>query len=534
MFPPPKGRPIAIETELKLAARTGDLPAVRRALEAMAAGGAAASEPPPRASRARLVSTYYDTPDHALARRGSSLRVRRQGRQFVQTLKSASVPGESSLARGEWEDRVAGDRPDPQATQTGPFLSPEIADQLRPLFRTEVTRTTIPLAPEPETRIEAAIDRGRIRNGSETPPEPISEVELELKSGAPSALYDVALKLLHVAPLRLERRSKAERGYRMAAHETGIPKAVHAHPVALEAGVSGALVLRRIGRTCIDHLLRNEDATLAGDVEGVHQMRVAVRRLRAILSAFALLLPDDQRRWASDELRWFADVLGEARNLDVFAGSLLPAARVALPIASEFERLSLSTERRRRMAHAGVIKAISSTHFTETLLALLRWLDGDDWCSEGGEALRQPIDTLAPFLLDRCRAQAEKRAKHFADQSAKKRHKLRIALKKLRYTAELFTGLYDTVAAKQFIQRLKRLQDDLGDANDVRVARDVVDSLAPSGRRATGVAHAGRRLLAWHKERLAKNEVQLRDHLDELLAAPPFWQPSPSTQSAET
>ena len=514
-----------------MAARTGDLPAVRRALEAMAADAAAPSEAPPRASRARLVSTYYDTPDHALARRGSSLRVRREGRKYVQTLKSASVPGESSLSRGEWEDRVKGDRLDPKASQTGPFLSPEIAEQLQPLFRTEVTRTTIPLAPEPETRIEAAIDRGRIRNGNETP-EPISEVELELKSGAPTALYDIALKLLHVAPLRLERRSKAERGYRMAAHEDNTPKVVHAEPVELQAGVSGAIVLRRIGRACIDQLLGNEDATLAGDVEGIHQMRVAVRRLRAILSACAPLLPDDQRRWASDELRWFADVLGESRNLDVFAEELLPPARAALPIASEFERLSLATERRRRIAHAGVIKAISSVHFTETLLALLRWLDGDDWCSEGGEALRQPVENLAPFLLDRCRAQAEKRAKHFADQTATKRHKLRIALKKLRYTAELFAGLYETGATKLFIQRLKRLQDDLGDANDVRVARDIVDSLTPSGRRATGIAHAGRRMLAWHKERIAKNEANLRQHLDELLAAPAFWQPTTSAQSA--
>jgi triphosphatase len=254
--------------------------------------------------------------------------------------------------------------------------------------------------------------------------------------------------------------------------------------------------------------------------------------LRAVLSAFAPLLPDDQRRWASDELRWFADVLGEARNLDVFAESVLAAARAALPVTSEFERLSVATERRRQMARAGVIEAISSTHYTETLLALLRWLDGDDWCSEGGQTLRQPIENLAPFLLDRCRAQAEKRAKHFAHQTAKKRHKLRIALKKLRYTAELFAGLYGAGETKQFIQRLKRLQDDLGDANDVRVARDIVDSLAPSGRRATGIAHAGQRMLAWHKERLAKNEAQLRAHLDELLAAPPFWQPSPSTLSA--
>src|SRR3984885_5627558 len=331
----PTGRPLANETALKLAASAGHLPAVRRALEAMAAS----PESPRRASRARLVSTYYDTPDHALARRGSSLRVRRHGRKFVQTVKSAASPGDSGLARGEWEDRVAGERPDPQAAQTGPFLSPEIAKQLRPLFRTEVSRLTIPLAPEPATRIEAAIDRGSIRNGDNTPPAKISEIELELKSGAATALYDVALKLLHVAPLRLEPRSKAERGYRLSEHEEGAGEAVHAAPLNLRAGLSAEAALQRIGRACLDHMLRNEDAALAGDAEGIHQMRVAVRRLRAILSAFAPLLPRAQRRWASGELRWFADVLGDTRNLDVFADGLVGPARAALPPASEFERL---------------------------------------------------------------------------------------------------------------------------------------------------------------------------------------------------
>ncbi|HXC26991.1 MAG TPA: CYTH and CHAD domain-containing protein [Stellaceae bacterium] len=518
----PRGRPIAIETELKLAARTGDLPAVRRALEAMAAAPGVAS----RTSRARLVSTYYDTPDHALARRGSTLRVRRHGRHFVQTVKAESASGESNLARGEWEDRVKGERPDPQATQTGPFLSPEIAGQLRPLFRTEVSRLTIPLAPGPATRIEAAIDRGRIRNGAETPPEPISEVELELKSGASTALYDVALKLLRVAPLRLERRSKAERGYRLAAHADDTARAVHAEPVDLHPGLSGEAVLRRVGRASLDHLLRNEDAALSGDGEGIHQMRVAVRRLRAILSAFAPMLPDEQRRWVSQELRWFGDALGDARNLDVFAGDLLAPARAALPIASEFERLAQATERQRRAAHAAVIKAISSTHYTEALLALLRWLDGGDWHLAAAASLHQPIEVLAPVLLDRCRAKAEKRAKDFSRQSAKKRHRLRIALKKLRYAAELFAPLYGAPEAKQFIQLLKRLQDDLGDANDVRVGREIVKGLTPHGHRSTGIAHAGKRLIAWHKRRIATNEPQLRRHLDELLAAEPFWQTS--------
>lgn len=472
-------------------------------------------------SRARLVSTYYDTPDHALARRGSSLRVRRQGRHYIQTVKAAGEVGE--IARGEWEDAVAGERPDPQATQTGPFLSPEIAGQLRPLFRTEVTRTTIPLTPEPATRIEAAIDRGRIRNGDDTPPARISEIELELKSGAPSALYDVALKLLHVAPLRLEPLTKAERGYRLSDHGHGPAKAVHAAALDLRPGMSAETALQRIGRACLDHMLRNEDAALAGNPEGIHQMRVAVRRLRAILSAFAPLLPREPRRWASIELRWFADILGDTRNLDVFASGLVRPARAALSPSSEFDPLGLAVARRRRVAHKEVVKAISSSRYTEAMLALLRWFDGREWrASSDDGVLDRPIEEIAPMLLERCRQKVEKRSRDFVGQSARQRHQLRIALKKLRYTAELFGNLYDGSGFRHFVQRLKRLQDDLGDINDVRVGRGIITSLSRPGSRSR-VARAGRRILAWHKRRLDRNEQRLRQRVSELKDASRFW-----------
>ena len=522
MHPPPWGRLIAIETELKLAARTGDLPAVRRALEAMAGnvGGR------PRATRSRLVSTYFDTPDHTLARHGSTLRVRRHGRKFVQTIKTTGAPGDRELSRGEWEDRVAGEQPDPQAAQTGPFLSPEIFAELRPLFRTEVSRLTIPLAPSPAIRIEAAIDRGLIRDGAQMPAEPISEIELELKSGAPTALYDVALKLLHVAPLRLERRSKSERGYLLAAHKHASVKAVHAAPVALSADLAGDEAFRRIAHACLDHLLHNEDAALSGDVEGIHQMRVAVRRLRAMLSAFSPLLPHAQRRRVSDELRWLAGLFGDARNLDVFADSLLASARDALPAAPEFDRLARALERRRRAAHAGVRSGISSLRYTETLLEVLRWLDGDDWHLAGAAALHDPIALLAPRMLDRFRNQVAKRARKFHHQSPNKRHRLRIALKKLRYAAEMFGSVYEPAAVKQFIQRLKRLQDDLGDANDVRVAHEIVARLVAERERGIGIARAGHLMLDWHRQRIAKHEPQLRNHMAELLATESFW-PAP-------
>ena len=98
---------------------------------------------------------------------------------------------------------------------------------------------------------------------------------------------------------------------------------------------------------------------------------------------------------------------------------------------------------------------------------------------------------------------------------------MRIVLKKLRYTSELLSGLYDTAAVEIFTGGLKRLQDDLGEANDVRVAQDIVAELARSG--GPTIAHAGKIVLDWHKRRLAGREPKTREHLRRLLAAEPFW-----------
>src|SRR5205807_4715008 len=153
--------------------------------------------------------------------------------------------------------------------------------------------------------------------------------ELELKSGPPTALYDVALDLLAVAPVRLEWRSKAERGYRLASGEPETIAAAHAAPLLLDPAQSGDAALQRIGLACLDQIRGNEAAVVAGLGDGIHQMRVAVRRLRAILSTFGKLLPESERRWASEELRWLADALGPARNLDVFETALIAPARQA-------------------------------------------------------------------------------------------------------------------------------------------------------------------------------------------------------------
>src|SRR6266404_101991 len=231
--------------------------------------------------RLKLVSTYYDTPALALHREQLSLRVRKQGREFVQTVKAENPTQADMLERKEWEDHIPSKRPVLDAPKTGKRLPDMVGDEeLHPVFTTTVTRTVIEIIPDPSARIEAA-------------------------------------------PIRIETRSKAERGYRLLGTDRLMPQAVRVGPVTLDPAMSAEAALERIGRRCLTHLLGNEQAALAGEPEGIHQMRVAVRRLRSALLALKRPLQKKHYRWASEQLRWLAQTLAPVRNLDVFAASLV-------------------------------------------------------------------------------------------------------------------------------------------------------------------------------------------------------------------
>jgi triphosphatase len=513
-----QGRPdIATETELKLGARATDLPNLKRALAAIAP----ASTSPPR----RLISTYYDTPDLRLWQQGLTLRVREQAGRFIQTVKRGDPNGVEVLTRGEWEDQLAENRPDFNAPQSGKQLPDGVDEALQPLFATDVTRTTVEIEPAPSTRIEAAIDEGEIRADGGKRTAPISEIELELKSGEVTALYDLAMRLFDAAPVHIEPRSKSERGYELSERPQAAPSAVHANSVALDPAMTVEAALQQIGRSCLAHLLHNEPAALAGQPEGVHQMRVAVRRLRSAIAAFKDLLPAEERRWISGELRWLVGALAAARNLDAFATDLLQPAKAELAHKPGLDDLAAAVESTRRSAYGRVEEAILSERHAVGMLRVSHWFEARGWRGEAetpAAMLTAPIGEVAPKLLDRRWRQLRRRAKRFRRQNPRQRHKLRIAAKKLRYTVELLECLFDARRVQGFVRRLKRLQDDLGYANDVRVARDIVRELS-LGAPGAAVANAGASLLEYHEQVQARGERKLRKRLERLKSADRFW-----------
>ena len=254
-------------------------------------------------------------------------------------------------------------------------------------------------------------------------------------------------------------------------------------------------------------------------------MRVAVRRIRSAIGAFKKLLPAADRRRVFRELAWFVDILGRARNLDVFGTELLQPARAALSHEAAIDDLTVALERERKAAYERVERAILSERHAAGMLRLSGWFEARGWRDgpAGRSALLiSPIGELAPRVLDRRWREVRKRSKRFGRLTASQRHKLRISAKKLRYTMELLGSLFDQDDLQEFMTRLKRLQDDLGYANDVRVAHDILPELCGGGRRGP-VARAGARLLEWHEKALAKAERKLRKRLNRVHGATLFW-----------
>src|SRR6266540_4114301 len=242
-----------------------------------------------RARTSRLVSAYYDTAGGALASAGVALRIRRDGKRFVQTVKGPPEDGSdaalSSRAEYEWPlRRPAIDATVLRATPWSGLLRRALDDGLVNRFTTDVTRRELPLALSGGTRARLCVDSGEIRAPGVRQRVPIAEIEIELVDGEPTRMYELARALAHDLPVALLPASKAERGFALATGAQGRASPVRARNVALAAQARAVEALATIARECLHHVAANATGVAADrDPEWVHQMRVGTRRLRACL-----------------------------------------------------------------------------------------------------------------------------------------------------------------------------------------------------------------------------------------------------------
>ncbi|WP_028351525.1 CYTH and CHAD domain-containing protein [Bradyrhizobium murdochi] len=409
-----------------------------------------------------LLSTYFDTRNHKLKRRGLLLRVRQADGKHIQTIKQTSG---AQFGRGEWETEIAGRTPDLAEANGTPlqrFASKKLRRKLKPIFETAVHRITMPVRTK-RSELELAIDHGRLVAAGHT--SRIEEVELELKSGPPSDLFRVAKALERKLAAELCLRAKADEGYDLVDGKRA--QAVFAEPIELGKRMTVIEGFKVIARSALRHFSGNVDAVRKLDPEGVHQMRVGLRRLRAAISLFSNALPQTKTEEIKTELRWLTNELARARELDVFLEEKIgPVAREITPqrggkaIAKHFAE-------KRAEALAQARRAVDSPRCRALLVDVLEWIEAQHGQTD---AANSDLGEFAAELVNRRLRRAHKDAGKLQKMTAPERHKFRIRMKKLRYAAEFFESLFRSKRERKVLARLskhtKKIQDALGSLND--------------------------------------------------------------------
>ena len=437
------------------------------AADALEASGILAGDP----KVSQLHAVYFDTPKHALANAGFSLRIRSADDERIQTVKADGAGNAGLFVRSEWETPVVSDTPILDDTTPIKALLGDRIDKLAPRFEVNVERRTW-LLHHDGAEIELVLDRGEVVAVDRR--EPICEAELELKAGQPAALFALARKLDEIAPLRLGVLTKAERGYALSRPARSVFKA---EPVVLERGMTAAEAFQHVAQTCVRQFRLNE-AVLLGDraPDTLHQARVALRRLRSAFSIFKPLFAADERAAAlREELRWLAGELGDARNLDV----LLERA----PAGNLCQRI----QEAREDAYAKVETALGSARVRRMMLDLSEWLTGGPWltAAETEDRRLEQARDFAAAALGRFRRKVKKQGRDLETVDDAVRHEVRKDAKKLRYASEFFAALFDAKRErrryKRFIAALEELQDQLGAVNDLATAPEVIFRLGIEG-----------------------------------------------------
>ena len=423
----------------------------------------------------QLDATYFDTVDHALRKAGFGLRIRDGENGRKQTLKSASSGG--VFARGEWESAVVGPEPDRELLSKTPAAKVINGDALTPVFATNVRRV-IRMIERDGAVIEAALDHGELLANDRRAG--VSELELELKAGAPRVLFDLARDLAAHAPLRLSLVSKAERGYALALDETDGPRP----DAPLDPKATTGEALQALGRTALCRLCAAAESLRARPgPERVHKLRVAARRFRALLSTFKPLAGDPAAAHVKAELKWLAGELGPARNLDVFVADVWrPAAEEQAEAASPEPDDAVQAETRalaafgkallaaQTQAYARADAAVDSARFRGLAIDAAAWLEAGPWTTD--KRLEKARDRLAAVfaaeVLDKRAKKVRKNGRDLASLSAEDRHHLRIRGKTLRYAVEDLGGLFPDHPKRleAFVAATKDFQDVLGLLND--------------------------------------------------------------------
>lgn len=433
------------------------------------------------AAKTRMLrSVYLDTPEHRLKHAGIALRLRRDGRRWVQTVKTARQLNGGLSQAGEVESPAPGGRVSlegiPNLSVRAQVLQCVNGSVLEPVCETVIKRTAIELVSGNGTRAELAIDVGEILANGRS--EAFREAEIELLEGPPRGLFDIAQALLPDAGWHFSRLSKGARGYLLAAEGRIEPtlRPRNAEAVSLDPAQTTEQAARDILRECFDQIATNI-AVVRGldDTEGPHQLRIGLRRLRSAFSIFASVLACPEMERLSSEARWLGQEVGRLRDIDVVLNDIILREAKAFPeehgIAKLAERLAGQvTEVRHDLR-----KTLSEPRVRTFLLDFARFTETRGWLLpqdfDQTERLARPVVAFAGTAINRRWKKVVNRSRGLATLNAEARHDLRKELKKLRYVIEFLSPLFPTKRVDPFVKRLKGLQTIFGELNDAATVK---------------------------------------------------------------
>jgi triphosphatase len=431
-----------------------------------------------------LVDQYLDTDDWRFRRAGYTLRIRRVGRRRggEATLKALGGRPEDSAEprnRIELSQFVEATEPGLLLRATGPVGERVRAvagkKPLLPLFEVRTRRRTFALALDGLPPAELALDETAIASPESAGAARLRRVEVEVPEPSQAALGGFVARLRDECALQPAKLTKYEAGLlssdlRPAEAERFGPTEVGPD---LQIGAVALAVLRRHFAT----MLANEPGTRLGDdIEDLHDMRVATRRLRAALSLFADALPPGAAT-AREELGWIGASLGAVRDLDVQLEQLdVWRAEVPAVDRDALAALGALLHEQRFTARAALLEALDSRRYESFVGRFGRMLRARRARLSGPAAA--PSRAVAPDLIEQRFSRFRKRGNRIGPGSpADDYHAVRIQAKRLRYTLEFLADLYPG-GAKPLVRRLTALQDVLGLHQDADVAIERLRALA--------------------------------------------------------
>lgn len=449
-----------------------------------------------------LRSVYYDTPDQALRRAGIALRMRRDGRRWIQTVKARTRTDGALQSGREDEAPAPGGRLDLDLVADADLraqlraLTDDAA--LAPVCETAIKRSLSIVAVNGTARAELAVDQGDIIAGDRAMP--LHELEIELKDGGVAALFDLARTLFPEGAMTFSRQSKAARGY-MLAREGRIgppPAPLKARKVPLDPKQSVESAARDVLRECFEQISTNAEACRVLDAsEGPHQLRIGLRRLRSAFSVFKPAIGGAEAARLSAEARWLGREIGAQRDLDVALRDVLEPEAAARPDDPGLDILRDILVARGAENRARLRATLESARTLAFLLDLGQFIETHGWrgSDQRGRAdrLSRPVAKVGRKALDKRWKAVRKRAQGIETLDIAARHELRKELKKLRYAVEFLSPILPKKRVKPFVRRLKALQDVFGDLNDAAMLEALFD-----GPNAPGAGDpAAQRCIGW-------------------------------------